>query len=116
MIMSGELDISKITNGEDIVIEENGFLLTLTTTEIQRRNRNKNVTTINLGKCEDKIKEHYNISKENVLYILKIDVLEKGMLIPKIEYEIYYPFIDKKLEKLDLSAGILKLKYLSLSQ
>ena len=103
MIISGELDISNVTNGEDIIIEENGISLTITTTENQKRNKNNNMTTINLGKCEDKIKESYKISKEKVLYLLKIDVYEKGMLIPKIEYEIYYPLIGEKLVNLSLS-------------
>ena len=102
-IMSGEIDTSIVENGEDIVIEENGLSLTITTTDNQKNSQNNNITTIDLGECEDKIKDHYGIPKDKALYILKIDVFEKGMLVPKIEYEVYYPLINEKLEKLNLS-------------
>ena len=95
-IMSGEIDTSIVENGEDIVIEENGLSLTITTTDNQKNSQNNNVTTIDLGECEDKIKDHYGIPKDKALYILKIDVVEKGMLVPKIEYEVYYPLINEK--------------------
>ena len=94
-IVKGEMDISNVTNGEDIVIEENGVSLTLTTTENQKDGKDNNVTTIDLGECEDKIKNYYGIPKDKALYIFKIDVLEKGMKIPKIEYEVYYPLHSK---------------------
>ena len=47
------------------------------------------------------IKRKHNISKENNLYILKIDTILDN--IPKIEYEVYYPFSTNNLTKLDLS-------------
>ncbi len=46
---------------------------------------------------------YYNISENDSLYILKIDVIEKGMKIPKIEYEIFYPLNGSDLVKLNLS-------------
>ena len=49
-------------------------------------NENTNSTTINLGKCEEHLKEIYNISKESNLYILKIDKEVKGKNYPLIEY------------------------------
>ena len=102
-IMSGEMDISNITSGEDIVREEKGISFTVTTTENQKTNENNNVTTINLGGCENKIKEHYKIPKNETLYIFKIDAIQEGMKIPKIEYEVYYPLNGDKLQKLNLS-------------
>ena len=56
-----------------------------------------------MGECEKKLKSHYNISQNDSLYIFKIDVLKEGMKIPKIEYEVYYPFNGKNLEKLSLT-------------
>jgi hypothetical protein len=51
------------------------FTYTITTTTNQKNNKNNNVSTINLGNCENKLKEKYSISKENNLYILKIDTI-----------------------------------------
>ena len=93
--------ILSLTEGDkkDVVIEEEGVTIQLTTTENQN-NANTNKSTIRLGECEDKIKEHYGIDKSESLLILKMDVYEEGLLIPKIEYEVYNP---KTIEKLNLS-------------
>ena len=103
-IMSGEIDITNIEEGgEDIVIETKGTSFTVTTTENQKNSETKNVSTINLGECETKLKNYYNIPLNKSLYIFKVDVLKEGMKIPKIEYEVYYPLKSTNLEKLNLS-------------
>ena len=97
-------DTSNIDKGENIVIEEKGTKLTITNTANQKNSENdKYSTTINLGECETKLKEHYKIPLDDPLYILKIDVEQKGMKIPKIEYEVYYNLNGKNLEQLNLS-------------
>ena len=75
----------------------------LTTTYNQKLNRHKNLSSIDFRECEYKLKDEYNISENDSLYILKLDVEEKGMKIPKIEYELYYPFENDKLSVLNLS-------------
>ena len=75
----------------------------LTTTSEQKKNENKNETTIDLGLCENELKDNYNISYNDSLYILKIDVNETGMKIPKIEYEVYYLINKTNLINLNLS-------------
>ena len=75
----------------------------LTTTYIQKLNKHKNLSSIDFRECEYKLKDEYNISKNDSLYILKLDVEEKGMKIPKIEYELYYPFDNNELSVLNLS-------------
>ena len=89
---------------EDIEMDlEKKILLTLTTTSLQKENQNKNKTTIDLKECEDKLKDFYKISKNESLYIIKIDIKEEGMKIPKIEYEVYYPLYSNNISKLNLS-------------
>ena len=79
----------------------------LTTTSIQEINEKTNLTTINLGKCGDYLKEIYNIPRESNLYILKVDKKQENKNYPLIEYEVYYPIKDannsEKMEKLNLS-------------
>ena len=50
-----------------------------------------------------KIIDEYNIPKNKSLYILKIDVKQNGLKIPKIVYEVYYPLFSDKLIKLNLT-------------
>ena len=97
------LELSDINRGNDIEIKDEGIIIVITSTENQKNDKNKNKTIINLKECEDILKDIYNISKNESLYILKIDIEQKGMKIPKIEYEVYYPLNGTDLTKLNLS-------------
>ena len=95
---------STIDNYEDFTLKKNNFIYTITSTENQKNNKNSNNTTINLGECENKLKEKFNISKNNSLYLLKVDAYFDYLNFPKIEYEVYHKFSQNGLlEKLDLS-------------
>ena len=102
--------VIKVVNIEELDNDLNfmnrGIAYTVSSTSNQNRNLlMSNVTTINFGDCINKLKDKYNISKdeEENLYILKIDIPIEGMKIPKIEYEVYYPLYNQKLIQLDLS-------------
>ena len=102
--LTNGFDTSILDKGENFIIQEKGLTLTITTTDNQKNiENNKNITTINLGECETKLKNHYKIPQNNSLYILKLDVSQEGMKIPKIEYEVYYPLKGKNLTKLNLT-------------
>ena len=92
-----------ISEGTDIELNFQNILLTLSSTENQKNNANINKTSIHLKECENILKNEYNISLNEVLYILKLNKKEEGMKIPKVEYEIYYPFDTFELKKLNLS-------------
>ena len=78
--------------------------LILTSTQNQKDNEEKNNITMNLGECENILKNKYNIPKNSSLYMLQIISEQEGMKIPKMEYEVYYPLNNSKdLTKLDLS-------------
>ena len=92
-----------LDNGKDLEFNGEDIKITFTTTNNQKQNINSNKTTINLGKCEDKLKTFYNISFNNSLYVIKIDLKEEGLKIPIIEYEILYPLYNDELIILNLS-------------
>ena len=96
-----------IDNGNDIEIEKGNIKYSLTNTNNQRFDENKNKTSINLGLCENRLKSVYNISYNNSLYITKIIIKEEGMKIPKIEYEVYYP-LNNNSELIQLNLSICK--------
>ena len=102
-IITKEFNISNIDNGNDFSFKENDILYSFTTTNNQNNEGKINNTVINLGDCELKLKNKYNIPEEKSLYILKIEISIAGMKIPKFEYEVYYPLYDSNLVQLDLS-------------
>ncbi len=99
--MINELNTTSIDNGKDLIISNEKLTYTITTTKNQKNQIEENVTTIDLGECETKLKKVYNISLNDSLYMLKIDIIIDN--IPKIEYEVYYNFSSDNLTKLNLS-------------
>ena len=100
------IDLNYIDENKELIIpKDNDTKITFTSTNIQKNNEetNSNTSTINLGKCEDILKNVYNISNESNLYILKIDKEQKDKLYPSIEYEVFYPLNDGEMEILNLS-------------
>ena len=92
------INISKDSETKDLTIKENNILYTITTSDNQNKNENKNESIIKLGECEKKLRKIYNISDNLSLIIFKIDIYEENLLIPIIEYEVYNPETNKKLD------------------
>ena len=104
LLTSEDYNTSEIENGNNEVIKYEHMTVTLTTTKNEKNDENNiNVTTINLGDCEKILKEIYNISNNKALFMKKIEVHQEGMMIPKIEYDVYYKLNSTKLIKLNLS-------------
>ena len=102
-LMNGGLDslLKNVTEGEknDLVMKDNKVIYQFTTTENQNNNgdQNYNISIINLGECENKLKDYYNINKNEPLLIYKLDIYEEGALSPKVEYEVYNSITKKHL-------------------
>ena len=91
-IFKGKMDkeIEALTNGEnkDILIEQEDSTFTFTTTNNQKNNKNSNVSTINLGECENKLKERYNIFIDSLYKQIFEYILRKGYKYKKIKNKI----------------------------
>ena len=61
------------------------------------------MTTIDLGECESLLRNFYNISNNETIYMKKTEVIQVGMKIPKIEYDIYCKFSGSNLIRLNLT-------------
>ena len=97
-------DGTEVDLGQDLEIQGEGIFIEITTPRNQVLNEKANKTTINLGKCESILRKENNIyNKNEQLYIMKIDIEEKGMKIPIIDYEVYFPTNGLNLQKLNLS-------------
>ena len=72
---------------KSIKYEDDNILYELISTDME--NNDNNISSINLGTCENKLKINNNISINDPLLMLKADIYEIGKLIPRIEYQIY---------------------------
>ena len=104
--ISEDYDISHLEEGEEDIIEFRKILITLTTTKNQKNSTKLNNTLIDLKECETSLRKKYLIPNNEDLFIKKIDVIQDGMKIPKIEYDIYYKYNSSNgtyLKKVDIS-------------
>ena len=99
-IIKSGFNISNINNKNNPSLTIGEFTSTITSTLIQNIN-NKNQIRNDLGKCEDELKNKYKISKNDSLYLLIVN----GRIdnIPKVEYEVFYPFFHNNFSTLNLS-------------
>ena len=92
--MISSFDVSEKTG--DIIKREENVQCQITTSDNQKNNSNKNISTIDLGICEEELKKRYNIDPSLPLIIFKVDYFSPEISIPIIGYEIYHP-ITKEL-------------------
>ena len=110
--MIDRFDINEINNFIDKkVIYENKEII-LTSTFNQRYSQNN--ITMEFEECERKLKNDNNISNNDSLYILQIISYEEKQT-PKLDYEIYYPYNNNSLTKLNLASCIDRKIFISIS-
>ena len=90
---------------QDKIIKYGKLTITLTTLKNQKNNTNidNNMTSIDIGNCEDILREVYNIPKDKILFMKKIDLNQEGWKIPKVEFDIYCNINGTRLIKLNVS-------------
>ena len=85
----------------DIYIKDNNIIYHITSSFNQKNNEYNNISSINLGECETKLKESYGINDDKSLIIFKMELQETSYSIPIVEYEVYN--LQTKDYKLNLS-------------
>ena len=80
------------------------MLITFTNIENQKNNINSNMTTIDLGDCETSLRQSYDLSNNETLYIKMLEISQEEMRIPKVEYDVYAKIYGEKLTKLKLNS------------
>ena len=101
---SEEFNTLELENGNNEVFQFEEMTISLTTTQNQKKDKdNRNITTIDFQNCEKILRDKYSIPDNKMLFMVKIDVIQEGMKIPKIEYNIYCQLNGSKMVKLDLS-------------
>ena len=100
-IIKEGFNISYIDNGNIPSLTIGNITYTVTSTLIHEVNKDKNYTIVDLGLCENKLKVNYNISLNDSLYLLIVNTKIEN--IPKVEYEVFYPFSSNNFSTLNLS-------------
>ena len=101
-LTSNSFDITDLDNGKDKIIDNGKLKITLTTTQNQRNNIYNNMTIVDLGD-ETKLRNFYNISNDELLYMKKIDIIQDGMNTLKVEYDVYAKLFGNNLINLNLT-------------
>ena len=103
ILLSGSFNTSKIDNGNDEIIKTEKMIITFTSINNQKMNKNQNITSIDFGPCETILRNNYSKSSNNDLYIKMVEVTQEGMKIPKIEYDVYSKITPTNFQKLNLT-------------
>ena len=85
---------------ENIIIKTDNIILQLSTLEDQQYLNDQDISNIDLGECEERLRTIKNIPKEESLIICKTDVKIEDYSSKYVAYEVFDPLT---LEKLDLS-------------
>ena len=91
--------LSNVINGDkkDIIISEKNILYQITSSDNQNNKEYENISTIELGECENILKDKYNISRNESLIIFKTDYFVEGLYTPIINYLIFHPKTKEEL-------------------
>ena len=100
---SENYDTSNLDKGVDKIIKNEKMIIVFTTSQNQKKNINNNMSSIDLRECETLLRDHYNIPKDQTLYMRKIDVVQEGMKTQKVEFDVYSKLSGKNLVKLNLT-------------
>ena len=100
---SDNYDTFNLDKGDTDIIYIEKLIITLTEYENQWNNRNNNMTKIDLGECETSLRNYYNISRNESIYIKKIDIIQEEMKTLKVEYDAYAKLNGKNLINLNLT-------------
>ena len=83
-------------NFEDLIINFENVKYHITSSLNQNIREYSNISTIDLGECENILKNQNNITQSDTLIIFKVDVLDISS-IPIVLYQIYHPITKERL-------------------
>ena len=85
-------------NNTEYAVKEDNNIYQLTTTYSQKVKYYSNISSIQLGECENYLKDFYKIDKNESLLILKIEYYIPNFKIPIIQFELFNPISKERLD------------------
>ena len=92
--------INKDYNGNNTIFYLNNAIFQISTNEDQKNSEDINISNIDLGPCEERLKKSNNIPDKDSLIIYKVDIKYPDNHCTYVKYEVYNPI---NLTLLDLS-------------
>ena len=62
------------------------------------------MTIIDFGECEDSLRQLYNLTNNENIYIKMLEISQEDMRIPKVEYDVYSKLDGENITKLDINS------------
>ena len=81
----------------NVIVQTQNAVFQFSNLEDQKYNENLNISSIDLGECEEILKKKYNLSIDEPLIILKTDLKNLDGSSTYVQYEIYHPYTLEKL-------------------
>ena len=78
----------QIKSNQSLTISTEKEIFQISTLEEQISNSNPNISSIDLWKCEEKIKNSRNLTEEDHLIVYKIDIKNEDLSTTYVQYEI----------------------------
>lgn len=94
--------------GENTVIITDNVIFQISKS-VDQKNNSKNISSIDLGECETKLKEYYSIDKDESLIIYKQDIRIDNLATTYVQYKVYHPFTLVQLNLSICSNDLIKL-------
>ena len=91
---------SKNKTNETSIIRTENVIIQLSTVDSQKNQDDSDISSIDLGECENRLKDANNIPREDNLIIFKTDIKTEDLSATYVLYEIYHPY---SLERLSLA-------------
>ena len=82
---------TKITVDANEIIETENVIFQISSLEEQKNSNNPNVSSIDLGKCEQRLKTQEGLLDEDNLIVFKTDIKSRDLSSTYVQYEIYNP-------------------------
>ena len=90
--------IANMSDIEFTIIQSNIFNLEYSNYKQQLNNKLlKDISTINLGQCEEKLRQQENLDPSEEFIIIKLDIKNKTINATYVQYEIYNPSTYQKV-------------------
>ena len=84
--------LTKEYDGNPKVITTENVVYQISTFEYQKDNEAQNISSIDLGDCQNKLKTIYNIRPNDSLIVFKVDYKSEDQKQTFVHYEIYHPY------------------------
>jgi len=86
-----------VTKNTNKIIETENVIFQISSLEEQKNSNNPNISSIDLGVCEQLLKTQEGLSDEDNLIVFKIDIKNEDLSSTYVQYELYNPKTLKRI-------------------